>query len=219
MLKYLLLSIVSFTKLSSCAQKDYNINIEKVNKKMNNSNSIKMETATFGTGCFWCTEAIFQQLEGVEEVTSGYSGGSVPNPTYEEVCSKTTGHAECLNIKYNPAKISFDELLEVFWQTHDPTTLNRQGADVGTQYRSVVFYHDEDQKMKTEKYKAALNKTGAFSSPIVTNLEPFTIFYAAEELHQNYYISNSSQSYCQFVIRPKVEKFEKVFKTKLKKNK
>ncbi len=176
------------------------------------------DTATFGTGCFWCTEAIFQQLEGVEKVTSGYSGGTVPNPTYEQVCSKTTGHAECLNIMYDPKKISFDELLEVFWQTHDPTTLNRQGGDVGTQYRSVVFYHNEEQRTKTTKYKSELDKSGAFAKPIVTTLEPFTVFYPAEEEHQNYYRNNTSQGYCQFVIRPKVEKFEKVFKNKLKKH-
>lgn len=225
MLKVLFISVVSFMGLSSCAQKDNSVN--KKNNKMNTSTSLSkntgstpltMDTATFGTGCFWCTEAIFQQLEGVEKVTSGYSGGSVTNPTYEQVTSKTTGHAECLNIMYDPAKISFDELLEIFWQVHDPTTLNRQGADVGTQYRSVVFYHNEEQKAKTAKYKAALDKSGAFNNPIVTTLEPFTIFYPAEEEHQNYYRNNGEQGYCQFVIRPKVEKFEKVFKSKLKKN-
>ncbi len=216
MLKVLFISGISFLGIQSCAQKDNSVKTQKENKIMTSSN-VKLDTATFGTGCFWCTEAIFQQLEGVEKVTSGYSGGTVPNPTYEEVCSKTTGHAECLNIMYNPAKISFDELLEVFWQIHDPTTLNRQGADVGTQYRSVVFYHTAEQKDKTEKYKTALNKTGAFNNPVVTTLEPFTIFYPADEEHQNYYRNNTSQGYCQFVIRPKVEKFEKVFKSKLKK--
>ena len=217
MLRFLFISVVSFMGLSSCAQKDNNSKSKKDTKAMTTSN-VKLDTATFGTGCFWCTEAIFQQLEGVEKVTSGYSGGSVANPTYEQVCSKTTGHAECLNIMYDPKKITFDELLEVFWQTHDPTTLNRQGADVGTQYRSVVFYHNEEQKAKTEKYKAELDKSGAFDNPIVTTLEPFTIFYPAENYHQNYYNSNGSQGYCQFVIRPKVEKFEKVFKSKLKKH-
>jgi peptide-methionine (S)-S-oxide reductase len=215
MLKVLFISIVSFMGLSSCAQKNNKSNTKKDTKIMSTAT---LDTATFGTGCFWCTEAIFQQLEGVEKVTSGYSGGTVANPTYEEVCSKTTGHAECLNIMYDPKKITFDELLEVFWQTHDPTTLNRQGADVGTQYRSVVFYHNEDQKAKTAKYKAELDKSGAFDNPIVTTLEPFTVFYPAEDYHQNYYNSNTSQGYCQFVIRPKVEKFEKVFKSKLKKN-
>lgn len=224
MLRFLFISAVSFMGLSSCAQKDNNLKSKKDNKAMITSTAtagdspLSLDTATFGTGCFWCTEAIFQQLEGVEKVTSGYSGGSVPNPTYEQVCSKTTGHAECLNIMYDPARITFDELLEVFWQSHDPTTLNRQGADVGTQYRSVVFYHNEEQKAKTEKYKAALDKSGAFDNPIVTTLEPFTIFYPAEDYHQNYYNNNTGQGYCQFVIRPKVEKFEKVFKSKLKKH-
>jgi len=223
MLKFLFISIVSFLGLSSCAQKDNNSKSKKETKAMtgsaaNTSTPLRMDTATFGTGCFWCTEAIFQQLEGVEKVTSGYSGGTVPNPTYEQVCSKTTGHAECLNIMYDPTKITFDELLEVFWQTHDPTTLNRQGADVGTQYRSVVFYHNEEQRAKTAKYKAELDKSGAFDNPIVTSLEPFTVFYPAEDYHQNYYNSNKGEGYCQFVIRPKVEKFEKVFKNKLKKH-
>lgn len=217
MLKVLFISIISLAGLNSCAQKDNNTKTKKEAKVMTSSNA-KLDTATFGTGCFWCTEAIFQQLEGVEKVTSGYSGGTVANPTYEQVCSKTTGHAECLNIMYDPAKISFDELLEVFWQVHDPTTLNRQGADVGTQYRSVVFYHNEEQKAKAEKYKIELDKSGAWDNPIVTTLEPFKIFYPAEAYHQNYYNNNTSQGYCQFVIRPKLEKFEKVFKNKLKKN-
>ncbi len=217
MLKVLFISLISITGLSSCAQKNNSTKIKKETTVSTTSN-VRLDTATFGTGCFWCTEAIFQQLVGVEKVTSGYSGGTVPNPTYEQVCSKTTGHAECLSIVYDPAKISFDELLEVFWQTHDPTTLNRQGADVGTQYRSVVFYHNDEQKAKTEKYKAALDKSGAFDKPIVTTLEKFTVFYPAEEYHQNYYLNNPGQGYCQFVIRPKVEKFEKVFKNKLKKH-
>lgn len=185
---------------------------------MNASTSLTLDTATFGTGCFWCTEAIFQQLDGVEKVTSGYSGGTVANPTYEEVCSKTTGHAECLNIVYDPKKISFDELLEIFWQVHDPTTLNRQGADAGPQYRSVIFWHNEEQRAKASKYKTELDKSGAFDKPIVTTLEKFTVFYPAEAYHQNYYRNNPGQGYCQFVIRPKVEKFEKVFKNKLKKH-
>ncbi len=217
MLKVLFISVVSFIGSSSCAQKDNSEKTKKDNKVMSTTNA-KLDTATFGTGCFWCTEAIFQQLDGVEKVTSGYSGGTVAYPTYEQVCSKTTGHAECLNIMYDPAKISFDELLEIFWQTHDPTTLNRQGADAGPQYRSVVFYHTEEQRLKTARYKADLDKSGAFSNPIVTTLEPFNIFYPAEAEHQNYYRNNGSQGYCQFVIRPKVEKFEKVFKSKLKKN-
>ena len=172
--------------------------------------------ATFGTGCFWCTEAIFQQLDGVLKVTSGYSGGKVDNPTYKQVCDGTTGHAECLQIEYDPTKITFDELLEVFWKVHDPTTLNRQGNDVGTQYRSVIFYHNDEQKGIAEKYKAELNKSGAWPNPIVTTLEPMVKFYSAENYHQNYYNDNGGQGYCQFVIRPKVDKFQKVFKDKLK---
>jgi peptide-methionine (S)-S-oxide reductase len=176
------------------------------------------ETAIFGNGCFWCTEALFQQLEGVSSVQSGYSGGHVENPTYEEVCEKTTGHAEAIKVVYDPSKISFDELLEVFWQTHDPTTLNRQGNDVGPQYRSVIFYMNEDQKKKAEFYKEKLGKSGAFDNPIVTAIEPYKNFYVAENYHQNYYKLNGSQPYCYFVIRPKMEKFQKVFAAKLKKN-
>jgi peptide-methionine (S)-S-oxide reductase len=215
MLKSLLLPVISLMALQSCAQKD---NTNKTKKETTTMTIAKanLDTATFGTGCFWCTEAVFQQLKGVEKVTSGYSGGSVPNPSYRLVCSGSTGHAECLNIVYDTTKISFDELLEVFWQVHDPTSLNRQGADAGTQYRSVVFYHDDEQKAKVEKYRDALNKSGAWDDPIVTTLEKFDIFYPAEDYHQNYYINNPEQGYCQMVIRPKVEKFEKVFKNKLK---
>jgi peptide-methionine (S)-S-oxide reductase len=180
-------------------------------------NTQQIETATFGTGCFWCTEAIFQQLEGVIKVTSGYSGGLVVNPTYEQVCAKNTGHAECLNIAFDKSKITFDELLKVFWQVHDPTTLNRQGNDVGPQYRSVIFYHNEEQKAEAEKYKEELNNSGAWDKPVVTEISPFTTFYPAENYHQNYFNNNGSQSYCSYVIRPKVEKFQKVFKDKLKK--
>jgi peptide-methionine (S)-S-oxide reductase len=215
MIKTILLSIVTFAGLQSCAQKDNSNQVKKETATMLSSTA-KLDTATFGTGCFWCTEAVFQQLEGVEKVTSGYSGGTVANPTYEQVCSKTTGHAECLNILYDPAKISYGELLKVFWEVHDPTTLNRQGADVGTQYRSVIFYHNATQKALAEKYRGELDKSGAWDNPIVTTLEPMGIFYAAEAYHQNYYNSNTGQGYCQFVIRPKLEKFEKVFKDKLK---
>ncbi len=205
--------------LQSCAQKNNTDKTKKETKKMTTATTnANLDTATFGTGCFWCTEAVFQQLQGVEKVTSGYSGGTVVNPTYKQVCTGTTGHAECLNIVYDTTKITFDELLEVFWQVHDPTTLNRQGADVGTQYRSVIFYHDDAQKAKAEKYKAELDKSGAWDNPVVTTLEKFAVFYPAEDYHQNYYINNPEQGYCQFVIRPKVEKFEKVFKNKLKKH-
>ncbi len=176
----------------------------------------KLQKATFGMGCFWCTEAIFQRLKGVTEVKSGYEGGDVPNPTYEEVCSGTTNHAEVSEITFDPTKISYTELLEVFWKNHDPTTLNRQGADVGTQYRSVVFYHNEEQKTTAEKYKAELNKAKAFSKPIVTTVVKAEKFYVAENYHQDYFIKNGEQPYCRLVILPKMEKLEKLFKSKLK---
>ncbi|MCC9165390.1 peptide-methionine (S)-S-oxide reductase MsrA [Pontibacter harenae] len=175
-----------------------------------------MDIATFGNGCFWCTEAVFQQLEGVEKVESGYAGGHVENPTYKQVCTGNTGHAEVLQITYDPQKITYDELLEVFWETHDPTTLNRQGNDIGTQYRSVIFYHNAEQKQLAEKYKEELEASGAFADPIVTTIEPLPEYYPAEDYHQNYFNQNGFQPYCSFVVRPKVEKFRKVFKNKLK---
>ncbi len=212
----IIFAFLIFGLLTTCARSNQSDSNKKENKIMLTKDS-KTDTATLGTGCFWCTEAIFQQLNGVIKVTSGYSGGHKENPTYKEVCTGTTGHAECLQIIYDPSVISFDELLEVFWQTHDPTTLNRQGEDVGTQYRSVVFYHNPEQKSKTEHYISELNKNGAYSDPIVTSLEPFVKFYAAENYHQNYFNQNGDAPYCRIVIRPKVEKFEKVFKDKLKK--
>ena len=179
--------------------------------------SENIDTATFATGCFWCTEAIFEQLSGVVKVTSGYSGGQVEKPTYKEVCTGETGHAECVQVLYEPDKISFDELLEVFWQVHDPTTLNRQGADEGTQYRSAIFYHNAAQKEKAEKYKKELDDSGAFSKPIVTEISPATKFYPAEDYHQEYYANNKNTNpYCAVVIRPKLEKFQKVFGKKIK---
>lgn len=181
---------------------------------MNESNPLKI--ATFANGCFWCTEAVFQELKGVEKVTSGYTGGHVPNPTYEQVCNKDTGHAESLQIEYDPKQISFDELLEVFWKTHNPTTLNRQGNDIGPQYRSAIFYHNEAQKEEAEKYKTKLDASGIFDAPIVTTIEPFTVFYPAENYHSNYYKRNPSQSYCYYVIKPKMEKFRKIFGDKVK---
>jgi methionine-S-sulfoxide reductase len=208
-------ALVTLATLVSCAQKQKDK--KNINKDMTTQvNGVHTETATFGTGCFWCTEAIFQQLDGVSKVTSGYSGGHVKNPTYKEVCTGTTGHAEVVQVEYDPQKISFDELLEVFWQTHDPTTLNRQGNDVGPQYRSAIFYHNSEQKEKAEKYKAELDKSGAFNNPIVTEITAFSNFYKAENYHQDYYNQNGSQPYCNIVIRPKVEKFRKVFKDKLK---
>ena len=184
--------------------------------KMNQTDEGKLNLATFGSGCFWCSEAIFERVKGVTSVTSGYTGGSIPNPTYEAVCSGKTGHAEVIQITYDPKIISYDELLEIFWKTHDPTTLNRQGADVGTQYRSVIFYNDEDQKKKAENYKLELNKAGIWRDPIVTEISPLKKFYPAEKYHQDYYEQNPNQGYCSFVITPKIEKFEKVFKDKLK---
>lgn len=209
--------LVTLATLFSCARiQKKNISKDMTTTNTNGSPNTPADTATFGTGCFWCSEAIFQELEGVIKVTSGYGGGHVANPTYKEVCTGTTGHAECIQVVYDPQKITYDELLEVFWQTHDPTTLNRQGNDVGPQYRSVIFYHNNEQKEKAEKYKAELDKSGAFDNPIVTEISPFTNFYAAENYHQDYYNQNGSQPYCYFVIRPKLEKFEKVFKNKLK---
>ncbi|SHK45252.1 peptide-methionine (S)-S-oxide reductase MsrA [Hymenobacter psychrotolerans] len=176
-----------------------------------------MEKATFGAGCFWCVEAVFQDLEGVAQVVSGYSNGRIANPTYREVCSGLTGHAEVIQLTYDPAVISFEELLEVFWKTHDPTTLNRQGADTGTQYRSGVYYHNDEQRRLAEEYKQKLNEAHAFESPIVTEIEPLKSFYPAEAYHQNYYKQNGREPYCQFVVRPKVDKVRAVFGDKLRK--
>jgi peptide-methionine (S)-S-oxide reductase len=176
----------------------------------------KFETATFGEGCFWCCEAVFQQLRGVKSVVSGYSGGSVDQPSYEAVCTGSTGHAEVIQITFDPAEIKFEDLLKVFWQTHDPTTLNRQGHDVGNQYRSAIFYQNEEQHRVAEQYKKQLDKSGTFKSPIVTEISPIKNFFPAEKYHQNYFKDNPSQQYCQFVIRPKVEKFNKEFKDLLK---
>jgi peptide-methionine (S)-S-oxide reductase len=178
--------------------------------------STTMDTATFGAGCFWCVEAQFQLLDGVISVKSGYEGGSIKNPTYKDVCSGTTGHAEVCEIFYDSTKLSYDELLEAFWKSHDPTQLNRQGNDMGTQYRSVIFYHNQTQKELAEKYKKELTISGAWDKPIVTEISAATTFYKAEDYHQNYYNQNGSESYCKYVIQPKVEKFKKVFGTKLK---
>lgn len=174
------------------------------------------DTATFGAGCFWCVEAQFQLLDGVISVTSGFSGGTTKNPTYNDVCTGTTGHAEVCQIVFDTTKITYDEMLAAFWQCHDPTQLNRQGADVGTQYRSVIFYHSEYQKERAEYYKQLMTKENTWGAPIVTEISPFTVFYKAEDYHQNYYNQNGQQGYCQYVIKPKVEKFQKVFKDKLK---
>ncbi len=177
---------------------------------------MKLETATFGAGCFWCVEAVFLQLEGVHTAVSGYTGGTTEDPDYRSVCTGTTGHAEVVQIEYDPEVISFKELLEVFWHTHDPTTLNRQGNDAGTQYRSAIFYHSETQQTIAEESKAETDKSDLWKDPIVTEITPIDIFYPAEEYHQNYFELNPTQPYCQFVIHPKMKKFTKDFKDKLK---
>lgn len=206
----LILTLVFFSTACSNAGERKNYD-EKVT--MNET----LDTAIFASGCFWCTEAIFQELVGVKTVESGYIGGENANPTYEEVCGGNTGHAEATRITYNPEIISFKDLLEVFWQTHDPTTLNRQGNDVGTQYRSGVFYLNEDQKELADEYKNKLDEAGIFDDPIVTEITEATEFFVAENYHQDYYSQNGNQPYCNLVITPKVEKFRKVFKEKLKK--
>lgn len=183
-----------------------------------NAQQKKLQKATFGMGCFWCSEALFDRLEGVTSVKSGFEGGNIANPSYEDVCTGTTGHAEVIEVTYDPVKISYDELLEVFWKSHDPTTLNQQGADKGTQYRSVVFYHNAEQKALADKYKAELNKTNAYGKPVVTEITKAEPFYLAESYHQDYFAKNANQPYCRLVILPKMDKLEKVFKAKLKKH-
>lgn len=188
-------------------------------KELIKTNTIQqtMDTITFGAGCFWCVEAIFSDLNGVEKVVSGYAGGSVKNPSYKEVCTGNTGHAEVCQVLYNPEIITYQELLEVFWQVHDPTTLNRQGGDVGTQYRSAIFYHNEEQRKVAEEFKTTLNQEKVYPDPIVTEITAFTNFYPAEDYHQDYFELNGENPYCKSVVRPKVEKFRKVFNDKLKK--
>ncbi len=179
-------------------------------------NNDTLEIATLGAGCFWCIEAVFQGMKGVKKVISGYTGGDTLNPSYNEICTGTTGHAEVAQITYDPQEVSFSEVLEVFWQTHDPTTLNRQGNDVGTQYRSAVFYHNAEQQRISEEYKTKLDDSGAWPDPIVTEISPLEEFYPAEDHHQDYYKNNPQQPYCVFVVKPKVDKFRKVFGDKLK---
>jgi peptide-methionine (S)-S-oxide reductase len=195
----LILSVVVATfMLQACAQKK---------QKMND----QMALATFGNGCFWCTEAIFQQLKGVESVYPGYIGGHVKNPTYAEVCTGNTGHAEAIQIQYDPNVISYRELLDVFFYTHDPTTLNRQGNDIGTQYRSAIFYHDQEQKAAAEKIISQLTAEDVYDDPIVTEVTPYDVFYMAEDYHKNYYLNNKNQGYCRAVINPKLDKFMKKY--------
>ena len=181
-----------------------------------NNDNMKTKKATFGSGCFWCCEAIFNRLDGVEKVEPGFAGGHTKNPSYKDVVTGETGHAEVAQITYNPDIVSFNTLLEVYWKTHDPTTLNRQGADVGTQYRSVIFFHDKEQEELAKDYLAALDAAKIWDNPIVTEIVPYGKFYPAEDYHNDYYKNNPTNSYCNFVITPKIEKFEKVFKDKLK---
>ena len=193
---------------------NYVVNLQAM--ELNTMKQTNFETATFGAGCFWCVEAVFQNLTGVESVTSGYMGGKIKNPSYKEVCMGTTGHAEVVQIIFNSKIISYQELLEVFWKTHDPTTINQQGNDVGDQYRSVVYYHNETQEKLASYYKQKLNKENAFEKPVITAITAASIFYKAEDYHQEYFNLNKEQPYCKFVIQPKIEKMEKIFKAKLK---
>ena len=185
---------------------------------MSEETSTTLEKATFGAGCFWCVEAVFQRLEGVTAVESGYTGGHTENPTYGDICNGDTGHAEVAQITFDTSRISFRELLKVFWKTHDPTTKDRQGADIGTQYRSAVFYHSDAQREEAETLLKALDESGAFGDPIVTEVSALGTYYRAEDHHQNYFNDNPTQGYCRAVIRPKIAKFEQVFAEKLKGN-
>jgi peptide-methionine (S)-S-oxide reductase len=212
-----LLFALLFVSCSDAQQTKTTAQKPQTTNKSTRMNTHHSDTITLGAGCFWCVEAVFQNMEGVEKVVSGYSGGTIKNPSYKEVCTGATGHAEVCQITYDPNKVTVPEILEVFWQTHDPTTLNRQGNDIGTQYRSAIFYHTPEQKKIAEEYKAKLDSSGAFDRPIVTEITAYTNFYPAEDYHQNYYNENGSEPYCQFVVRPKVEKFKKVFADKVKK--
>ena len=180
--------------------------------------SKQLETATLAGGCFWCTEAIYKELRGVESVLPGYSGGFVKNPSYEQVCTGTTGHAESIQIEFDPAQVTFEQILKVFFETHDPTTLNRQGADTGPQYRSAIFYHSEEQKETAERIIRKLEQEKVYNNPIVTEVTKFSNFYPAEDYHRDYFANHPDQPYCRIVIAPKVKKFEKVFKDELKNN-
>lgn len=206
----------------SCAQSDKKqknkMSKETVTLDETNVKTAGMEIATFGTGCFWCTEAVLESLDGVKKVVSGYSGGHDPNPTYKAVCTGETGHAECVEVTYDPKVITYTDLLEAFFRSHDPTSLNRQGNDVGTQYRSVIFYHNEEQKKQAEEAKLELDKSQAYGKPIVTEITSAVKFFVAEDYHQNYFANNPDQGYCAFVIAPKLDKFKKVFKEKLRKD-
>ena len=210
------LSLVLSLIFSSCTAKEKPVVKEEFKEPVKVKVKEGMEVATFAGGCFWCTEAVFLEIKGVEKVVSGYIGGKTVNPTYKDICTGETGHAEAIQITFNPNEVAYEDLLEVFFGTHDPTTLNRQGADVGTQYRSEIFYHSEAQKTKAENYIQLLEKEKLYDKKIVTKVSSATVFYNAEEYHQNYYNQNSSQGYCQMVIAPKLEKLRKYYKSKLK---
>lgn len=210
------LSLVFSLVFSSCTAKEKPIVKEEFKEPVKIKVKEGMEVATFAGGCFWCTEAVFLEIKGVEKVVSGYIGGTTKNPTYKDICTGETGHAEAIQITFNPNEVAYEDLLEVFFATHDPTTLNRQGADVGTQYRSEIFYHSEAQKTKAENYIQLLEKEKLYDKKIVTKVSSASVFYNAEEYHQNYYNQNSSQGYCQMVIAPKLEKLRKYYKSKLK---
>jgi len=216
---YFLLLVLPF---AACGQQDGHMKPTTAFNEMTNpkkdskTNNKTTDTATFAAGCFWCVEEQFKQLDGVLSVTSGFTGGHVPEPSYKLVCTGTTGHAEACNIVYDPSKISYDELLAAFFVAHDPTQLNRQGNDEGTQYRSAIFYHNDEQKQLAQYYIKRLDEEKAYNSKIVTEVSPYTVFYKAEDYHQNYYDNNTNQPYCQMVIRPKLDKFRMVFKDKLK---
>jgi len=208
--------LLIFPFLGSCQNQNPSTKVSLKNKPMMTNSNVKFDTATFGGGCFWCTEAMFAELKGVQSAVSGYSGGTVKNPSYKEVCSGTTGHAEVIQVVYDPAIISFAQLMQVFFLTHDPTTLNRQGNDIGTQYRSVVFYRNEEEKRIAQETIAEVATSGVYSDRIVTTLEPFETFYQAEDYHQDYFSQNSNQPYCSLVINPKLMKFRKTFESLLK---
>ena len=210
------LSLVLSLIFSSCTAKDKPVVKEEFKEPVKVKVKEGMEVATFAGGCFWCTEAVFLEIKGVEKVVSGYIGGKTVNPTYKDICTGETGHAEAIQITFNPNEVAYEDLLEIFFGTHDPTTLNRQGADVGTQYRSAIFYHSEAQKTKAENYIQLLEKEKLYDKKIVTKVSSATVFYPAEDYHKNYYNQNSSQGYCQMVIAPKLEKLRKYYKSKLK---
>jgi len=210
-------AMVMILLLSTNGRDNKKIMTHEINTENSHSEKTGLETATLGGGCFWCLEAIYEKLRGVKEVVSGYSGGTVANPSYEAVCTGTTGHAEVCRITFDPSVITYRELLEVFFDIHDPTSLNRQGADIGTQYRSVIFYHTPEQKKTARDLISQLTETHQYNKPIVTQVEPFQAFYKAEDYHQNYFVNNPNQPYCAIVISPKVKKFEKQYGKHLKK--